>query len=161
MKYVTQGPEGGKVVHSQVKIRGWIVQVRLENGDLQEQILSPADCRSAVLRITPGISYTVNINTVTSVSQAQPHSAGLLVSHSSAPLIYDVPLEFTISSTSIVAPVGASTSVLIKPPTPPYLDVIVHVASSNEQSGTSTSRLVFKKGSIAPQYVIISHKRKR
>jgi hypothetical protein len=61
-------------------ILSYSVQVRLENGDLQEQISSPADRRSAVLRITPGISYTVNINTVTSVSQAQPHSAGLLVS---------------------------------------------------------------------------------
>ena len=143
-----------------IPILRYTVQVRLEDGALSEQISSPADRRSAVLRITPGISYTVHINTVTPVSETQPHSAGLLVAYSGAPLIYDVPLRFVFSTTSVIAPVGASTSVLITPVTPPYLDAIVHVATSNDQSASATPKLIFKKGAVNPQYVIITHTRK-
>ena len=113
-----------------------------------------------MLRITPGISYTVHINTVTPVSETQPHSAGLLVAYSGVPLIYDVPLKFAFSTTSILAPVGASTSVLVNPVTPPYLDAIVHIATSNDQSAAATPKLIFKRGAVDPQYVIITHKRK-
>jgi len=138
----------------------YIVQVRLEDGALSTQMTSPADRRSAVLRIMPSVSYTVNINTVTAVSELQVDSASLQVAYSGVPLRYDVPLAFTFSATAVVAPIGVSTSVLITPVTPPYLDAVVHVSSSNEQSAESTPRLVFKKGSVAPQHVIISHKRK-
>jgi len=143
-----------------IKILRYTVQVRQEDGALSQQISSPPDRRSAVLRITPGISYTVHINTVTPVSETQPHSAGLLVAYSGVPLIYDVPLKFAFSTTSILAPVGASTSVLVNPVTPPYLDAIVHIATSNDQSAAATPKLIFKRGAVDPQYVIITHKRK-
>lgn len=143
-----------------MEILSYKVQVRLKDGSLFEQLTSPPDRRSTLLKITPGVSYTVNINTVTAVSELQPHSAGLLLAYSGLPLVYDVPLAFKFSATAILAPVGSSSSVLVTPTTPPYLDAVVHVASTNDQSATCTSRLVFKKGSVAPQYVIISHVRR-
>jgi hypothetical protein len=143
-----------------VPILNYKIEVRLENGQLYEQVVAPADHRSAVLKVKAGTPYVVNVNAVTSISSSQSQSASLVLEYAGSPLNYDVPLTFAYSATSIVAPVGASSSLLITPVTAPYLDAIVHVASSNEQSASSTLRLVFKKGSVAPQYVIIAHKRK-
>ena len=143
-----------------IPILRYDIVVRSEDAELSEQLSSPADRRSAVLRIVAGVPYTININSVTWLSSAQPHSASLQVAYAGSPLIYDVPLTFSFSATAVIAPAGASTSILITPFTPPYLDAVVHVSSSNDQSGSATPRLVFKKGSVAPQYVIISHKKK-
>jgi len=130
----------------------------LEDGFLGTQMTWPADCSSAVLRITPGMPYTVNINTVTIVSELQ----ALRVAYSGVPLCYDVPLAWTFSAIAVIALIWVSISVtvLITPVTPSYLNAVVYVSSSNEQSGDSTPRFVFEKGSVVSQYVIISHKRK-
>ena len=143
-----------------IAIQRYDVEVRLEDGTLSEKISCPTDRRAAVLRIAPGTPYTVNIHSVTSISETQHHSAQLQVEYSGEPLTYDVPLSFVFSSTEVIASTGSSTSFLISPTTAPYLDAIVHVTGTNDQSATSTPRLVFKKGSVAPQYVIITHKRK-
>ena len=177
--------DSGDGTQNGIPIINYKVQVRLEDGSLIEQVSSPTASRSAVLKITAGVSYIVHINAVTSVSDIQSNSAGLLLAYSGNPIFkYDVPLAFAFSTTTLIAPVGSSTSFLITPLTPPYMDAFVKVTrsqiskvrfellntidkrlttrwnSSNEQSATATANLIFKKGSVAPQYVIVSHMRK-
>jgi hypothetical protein len=123
--------DSGDGTQNGIPIINYEVQVHLEDGSLIEQVSSPTASRSALLKITAGVSYIVHINAVTSVSEIQSNSAGLLLAYSGNPIFkYDVPLAFAFSTTTLIAPVGSSTSFLITPLTPPYMDAFVKVTRS-------------------------------
>ena len=147
-----------------VTILGYLVESMINGSALVDETFEVAAPRTTVmLPVRPSNIYTLRVSALSEVivPKADAHTASLYFSYQGVPVDYYVPLEFAVSTSSILDKVGRTSSFTVAPMSAPYVDAVVRIKSNRPSSATAiTSQVIFRKGITTAQTIVVEHRQR-
>ena len=149
---------------SGVPILSYLVEAMINGSALVDEsfeIVAPH--ATVMLPVRPANIYTLRVSALSEVvvPEASAHTSSLYFSYQGVPVDYYVPLEFEVSTSSILEKVGRTSSFTISPKSAPYVDAVVRIKSDRPSSAAAiTSQVIFRKGITTAQTVVVEHKQR-
>ena len=135
----------------------YAIDIASPNGSLINTLREAKNSTQLAMEIPLDTILQVQVQSMRASGEVSLYTPTAYFLFEGPPLVYHVPLNFTIMPITVQAHSGTTSQILVIPDSAPSLDILIDITSSEPYVATVTDHILFSSGNAVPQQVVVYH----